>query len=57
MVRQVTRYRVQMAVMTSEYVETITGEARKAIGHGKVELLAWIDRNEAWLAAGERIAA
>lgn len=49
MIRQVTRYRVQFAIMTAEYVETITGERRKAIGHAKVELLAWKDRDMAWL--------
>jgi len=49
MVRQVTRFRVQCAVMSAEYVETITGISKKAIGHAKVELQAWIDRDERWL--------
>lgn len=48
-IRQVTRYRVQMAIMSSEYVETITGTRCKAVGHAKVELLAWIDRDADWL--------
>lgn len=49
MVRQVTRYRAQCAVMTAEYVRTMTGKTVAALGHGKVELLAWIDRDAAWL--------
>ena len=48
-IRQVTRYRPQFAVMDEVYVETITGQRQKAIGHAKVELLAWIDRDLAWL--------
>lgn len=48
-VRQVTRWRPQFAVMDEIYVAEITGEATKAIGHAKVELLAWIDRDAAWL--------
>ena len=51
MVRQVTRWRAQCAIMSAEYVETVTGEARKALGHAKVELLDWIDRPEDWLRA------
>lgn len=50
-VRQVTRYRVQMAVMSSEYCLEIAGRAVKAVGHAKVQLLAWTDRDEAWLGA------
>jgi hypothetical protein len=50
-IRQVTRYRVQLAIMDEVYVESITGEPRKAIGHAKVELLAWKDRDAAWLEA------
>ena len=49
MIRQVTRWRAQCAVMSPEYVETVTGHSRKALGHGKVELLEWIDRDLAWL--------
>lgn len=48
-IRQVTRCRPQCAIMSAEYVETIVGEARKALGHGKIELLQWIDRDLAWL--------
>lgn len=49
MIRQVTRYRVQIAVMDEVYVESITGERCKALGHAKVELLAWKDRDADWL--------
>lgn len=48
-IRQVTRWRAQCAIMTAEYVETVTGEAKQALGHGKVELLDWIDRDLDWL--------
>jgi len=51
MVRQVTRHRAQCAIMSPEYVETITGTAIKALGHAKVELLHWIDRDACWLEA------
>jgi hypothetical protein len=50
-VRQVTRYAVQMAVMSPEYVREVAGEDRKAVGHAKVQLLAWIDRDAEWLEA------
>lgn len=30
----------------------IAGENRKAIGHAKVELLQWIDRDADWLERG-----
>jgi hypothetical protein len=48
-VRQVTRWRAQCAIMSAEYVETLTGRHIKALGHAKVELLDWIDRDLAWL--------
>lgn len=51
MVRQVTRYRVQMAIMSEIYVQEVAGEFRKAVGHAKVELLAWVDRDAQWLDA------
>jgi hypothetical protein len=50
MIRQVSRFRVQFAVMDEVYVEQLTGECRKAIGHAKVELLRWKDRSIGWLA-------
>lgn len=48
-VRQVTRHRAQCAIMSAEYIGTITGQAVKALGHGKVELINWIDRDAQWL--------
>lgn len=48
-IRHVTRWRAQCAVMTPEYVETLTGYHRKALGHAKVELLQWVDRDLVWL--------
>lgn len=50
-IRQVTRHQVQMAMMSAEYMAEITGDARIAVGHGKVVLLAWKNRDEAWLRA------
>lgn len=49
MIRQVTRWRAQCALMSPEYTESMTGEAVVALGHGKVELLNWIDRDLDWL--------
>ena len=48
-VRQVKRYDVQVAIMSEEYVETVTGTRCQARGHAKVQLLDWIDRDAAWL--------
>ncbi len=53
-VRQVTRHRPQFAIMGTEfirhYVPGYEAEAHERIvGHGKVELLRWIDRDAAWL--------
>lgn len=48
-VRQVTRYRAQAAIMSAEYIETITGLKATAVGHAKVELIRWKDRDAAWL--------
>lgn len=49
MVRQVTRSRVQCAIMDEIYVESVTGTRVKALGHAKVELLDWIDRDMDWV--------
>ena len=49
MIRQVHRWRAQCAVMSETYVESVTGEARKALGHAKVELIHWTDRDIDWL--------
>lgn len=48
-VRQVLRYRVQFAIMDEVYCESVAGEATRAVGHAKVELIKWVDRDEAWL--------
>jgi hypothetical protein len=57
MIRQVTRHRVQVALMSAEYVAIRTGEDVIAAGHAKVELLRWIDRDAAWLEALEPLGA
>lgn len=49
MIRQVHRWRAQCAIMSETYIESITGERRKALGHAKVELIKWTDRDLAWL--------
>lgn len=54
-VRQVSRHRVQFVIMSEEYVEQMTGRRVKSIGHAKVELLGWIDRDADWL-SGARAA-
>lgn len=48
-VRQVTRWRPQAAIMSGEYVESLTGTRQQALGHAKVELLGWQDRDAEWL--------
>ena len=48
-VRQVFAWRAQAAIMSDEYVATITGQRAIAIGHAKVELIRWQDRDAAWL--------
>jgi hypothetical protein len=52
-VRQVTRHRSQCAVMSPEYVESLTGSPVKALGHAKVELINWIDRDAQWLGVND----
>lgn len=54
-IRQVNRFRVQFAIMSPIYVATyVPGYVAKLderiVGHAKVELVEWIDRDEAWLA-------
>ena len=54
MVRQVTRWRVQFAIMgpqyVSAYVPTYAAKpADRIVGAAKVELLRWIDRDADWL--------
>lgn len=57
MLRQVTRWRVQFVVMGPQFISTyVPGYVAKStdriIGAAKVELLHWIDRDEAWLSGG-----
>lgn len=57
-VRQVLQSRVQFAVMGSEYIQHyvpdyIPNKDDRIIGHAKVELLRWNDRDEYWLRKGE----
>lgn len=54
MVRQITRYRVQFAIMGPEYIvhyvpDYIALPTDRIVGHAKVELLDWLDRDEGWL--------
>ncbi|WP_270374929.1 hypothetical protein [Marinicauda sp. Alg238-R41] len=51
-IRQVTRYRVQFAVMDPRYAEHYgcdVPEGINPVGHAKVELLSWRDRDTDWL--------
>jgi hypothetical protein len=54
MVRQVNRYRVQFAIMRPEYIAHyvpgyVASPTDKIVGHAKVELQSWTDRDQAWL--------
>lgn len=51
-VRQVFIYEVQFAVMDEVYVERVTGSRARAIGHAKVHLKKYRDRDIAWLEGG-----
>lgn len=48
-IRQVFKHRVQCAIMSPEYVASETGQFVKALGHGKIELLKWAERDRGWL--------
>lgn len=53
-IRQVNRYRVQFAIIGPEYVGTYVpgydaAPHERIVGHAKVELLAWVDRDDRWL--------
>jgi hypothetical protein len=49
-VRQVGRHRVQMALLTAAATMEACGvPAPGAIGHAKIELLGWTDRNLDWI--------
>lgn len=51
-IRQVTQYTKQVAVLKDDAVEEFTGERIRAIGHAKVCLKRWKDRDLAWLLKG-----
>lgn len=49
-VRQVIRYRHQIAMLTAAAVEEFTGKPQTPVaGHAKVELQRWINRDLTWL--------
>lgn len=59
MIRQVTRYRVQFALMSPEYIQHyvpdyIAKPTDRIVGHAKVALLRWKDRGFEWLTVAER---
>lgn len=61
-VRQVLKSRVQFAIMGLEYIQHYVPDyepvpGQKIVGHAKVELIRWIDRDEAWLRRASREAA
>lgn len=54
MVRQVNQYRVQFALMSPEYIQHYVPDYHptphdRIVGHAKVELLRWTDRDPKWL--------
>jgi hypothetical protein len=53
-VRQVNRFQVQMALVAPEYIQHyvpdyVAHSSDRIVGHAKVELLKWIDRDPDWL--------
>lgn len=52
-VRQVTRWRVQVALLSAHAVHEMTGQHAVAAGHAKIELIEWRDRDAAWLSQKE----
>lgn len=50
-IRHVTRHRVQLAILDGTFCKAVAGQAVNAVGHAKVELLKWLDRDLAWLEA------
>lgn len=48
-IRTVTKWRAQCAIMDEHYTKTVSGEEVRALGHAKVELLDWRDRDMKWL--------
>jgi hypothetical protein len=56
MVRQVTSYRAQFVIMSPEfichYVPSYQPNASdRIVGHAKIELMGWVDRDYSWLGA------
>lgn len=51
MIRHVTRWRAQCAIMDEIYVQEVAGQSVKALGHAKVELMRWFDHDIDWLDA------
>ena len=49
MVRQVMTWRAQAAIMSEEFTASVTGRRIKALGHAKVQLVKWTDRDLTWL--------
>lgn len=54
MIRQVTKYRVQFALMAPEYIahyvpDYVARPTDRIVGHAKVELIRWSDRDLDWL--------
>ncbi|MBR0882093.1 MULTISPECIES: hypothetical protein [Bradyrhizobium] len=54
MVRQVNRYAVQFVVMRPEFIQHYVPDYQpspkdRIVGHAKVELIRWIDRDLDWL--------
>lgn len=54
MIRQVNQYRVQFALMSPEYIihyvpDYIIDPRDRIVGHAKVELMRWTDRDLDWL--------
>jgi hypothetical protein len=55
-IRQVSRYRVQFAIMGPEYIahyvpDYIAKPTDRIVGHAKVELMGWVDRDLDWLSS------
>jgi hypothetical protein len=53
-IKQVTRYRVQFAIVDPEYVSLYVPDYHaqpheRIVGHAKIELLDWVERDRRWL--------
>jgi hypothetical protein len=59
MIRQVNRYAVQFAIMAPEYIRHYVPDYQpspkdRIVGHAKVELIRWIDRDLDWLIQAQK---